>query len=123
MSYVGITGSQTGKIFDKELELVAADSSVPTSGTSPVFIGNGLLDADLVLNFRSPTSSAATVVVQFAADAAFTTPVAGPSVTIPANKAGIVIIPFRNDPSGAPLGYIRLLPSATVIMGAFITKR
>lgn len=122
-SYLGMPGNHSGKIFDKELELAASDSSVATTGSDPVLIGSGLVDADLVIDITTPAAAATTVTLQFATDAAFTAAVAGPSVSIAKDQSGRIIMPFRNDPAGTPLAYARIVPSAAATLGAFIAKR
>lgn len=122
-SYLGMPGNHSGKIFDKELELAASDSSVATTGSDPILIGDGLVDADLVIDVNTPAAAAVTVTLQFSADKAFTTPVAGSSVAIAKDQSGRIIAPFRNDPAGVPLPYVRIMPSAAATLGAFIAKR
>lgn len=121
-SYLGISGNHSGKIFDKELELAPSDSDVAATGSEAILIGDGLVNADLVLDISTAPAAALTVTLQFAKDDKFTTPVSGPTVAIAASQVGRIITPFRNDPAGTPLAYVRILPSAATKLGAFIAK-
>lgn len=111
-----------GKTFDKLLELATADKALTANtGTPAVFIGGGLIDADLVLDIT--TGAAGDIALQFAEDEAFTTPVAGPSVTLTDDSTGRIVVPFRNDPVDKPLPYVRLMPGAAAKLEAFIAKK
>lgn len=122
--YLGMTGNHTGRTFDKELELVPSDTALAAStGTTPVAVGDGLIDADLVIDLATPAAAAANLTLQFSADEAFTTAVAGPTIAVAKDALGRLVFPFRNDPEGTPLGYVRILPSAAAKLGAFIAKR
>ena len=129
MSYLGIPGNHTGKTFDKFLELVP-DGTTLTNGTpsAAIYIGEGLIDADLVLDFATVTvaeSGTSSVTLQFSKTADFADVVSGASLTLTSGMAGRVVLPFRNDIIGAPLPYVRLMPAVSTALkaGAFIAKK
>lgn len=125
-SYLGIPGNHTGKIFDKLLELVPSGTSLAKDvGTGAILIGDGLVDADLVLDIPSSPAAAANITVQFCAEKGFASGVvSGVTIAIPTTALGRIIVPFRNATGdGTPLPYVRLMPDAAVTLGAFIAKK
>lgn len=117
--------THTGKTFDKALELVASGSAMTTgTGTTGVFLGSGLVVADLVVDLETVTGADNGVTLQFSSKADFTSPVSGASVTLTAGQTGRVVLPFRNDPAGTPLAYVRIMPKVgtALKLGAFIAK-
>lgn len=125
-SYTGIPGNHTGKTFDKLLELVPSGTALTKdTGTDAVLIGDGLVDADLVLDIASNPAAATDIVIQFCAAKDFAANVVnGITVSLPTTAIGRIIVPFRNAAgAGTPLPYVRLMPSAVATLGAFIAKR
>lgn len=104
-NYHGMPGNHVGKTFDAFLELNAAGKELTTSQV--VYLGTGLVDADIVLDVVEGTG---TVVVQLSADEAFTTPVVLISINV--ENTGRMIVPFRNVAGNEePYAYIRLVAS------------
>lgn len=120
-SYRGMVGNHASKTFDILLELAPSGTSL-SGETEPVFLGSGLVDADLVIDVAKASSGDA-LALEFcdAQDFASDT-VAGPTVPLP-ETGGRVIAPFRNDPQGTPLSYVRLKVTGTPTAGAFIGKK
>lgn len=122
-NYLGIAGNHSGAIFDKLLELNSASDSLATTGSSVVKLGDGLVDANLVIDVPEKVAAATTLALAFSNTADFTTSVTGITVSLAKDQeAGRIITPFRNDPAGTPLGFVKLIPSAAITVGAFITK-
>lgn len=129
-TYLGIPGNHSGKTFDKLLELVPSGTSMTdATGSSPVYIGEGLVDADLVIDLNTVTiasSGTSSITVQFCDVEGFpANVVAGPVINLTSGQTGRMIVPFRNDPVGTPLPYVRLMPvvSTALVAGAFIAKK
>ena len=125
-STLGMQLNHSSKTFDALLQIVAPGTAQTTATASAVLeIGRGLVDADLVLDVDASTG-VNSVAIQFSTDAAFTTPVNGPSIAIPASMVGKVILPFRNSKANeAPYPYMRILPTVgtTLTIGAFVAKK
>lgn len=122
-SYLGISGNHSGAIFDKLLELNPAGTSLATTGSAVLDIGTGLVDANLVIDVPEKVAAATTIAMTFSDKKDFTTSVTGVTVTLAKDQeAGRIITPFRNDPAGTPLPYVKIIPSAAITVGAFITK-
>lgn len=120
-SFFGVTGNHTGRTFDKLLEFTPQDTALTAAAISPViYIGTGLIDADLVVDVSAGT---VTVAMQFSENEAFTTPVAGANIALAVGRS---IVPFRNlkAPATGPYGYMRLSYDTTgATLGAFIGKK
>ena len=118
-SFKGMSGNHLGRTFDLLLELtpqgtVAADDDV----SAVVPIGTGLYDAVLVCDVAAGTPQ---IQVEFATDAAFTTPIEGITIIL---AVGRTIVPFRNlqQPMVDPAGYMRITYTAGGTLGVFIGK-
>ena len=129
-NYLGMPGNHLGKTFDKLLELAATGSTLTNkTATSAVYIGDGLVDADLVIDVNTSTGTENSLAVQLCAKSDFSSDVKSIlTISIPENKVGRIIAPFRNDPDGTPLPYIRLMPAVTadsgaLKLGAFMAKK
>lgn len=125
-STLGMQLNHSSKTFDALLQIVAPGTSQTNATASAVLeIGRGLVDADLVLDVDASTG-VNSVAIQFSTDAAFTTPVAGPSIACPAGVTGKIILPFRNSKANeAPYPYMRIMPTVgtTLTLGAFVAKK
>lgn len=128
-TYLGIAGNHTGKTFDKFLELAPSDTAMTdATATSAIYIGAGLIDADLVVDLNTvaiASNGASSLKLQFASDEGFTSAVDGVVINLTNGQSGRIIVPFRNDPAGTPLPYVRLMPavSTTLKAGAFVAKK
>lgn len=132
-TYHGIIGQHTSKAYDILLDFYppAADGtpSVPADGTASVVLnlGTGLVDADLILDVTVSTGAGNSILIEFSADEAFTTPVAGPVTPIAAYAAPArVVVPFRNAPDNlTPLPYVRVTPTmgSMTLAGVFVAKK
>lgn len=125
-SSVGMALNHSSKAFDANLQIIPSGTSqTNATASSALEIGRGLIDADLVIDVDTSTGVNA-VAIQFSATADFATPVAGPSIAIPASMVGKLILPFRNSKANeAPYPYMRILPTVgtTLTIGAFVAKK
>ncbi len=117
--------THAGKTFDKNLEIVASGTALTTgTGTSGIYIGTGLVEATIAVDLETVTGTDNGITLQFSEKADFSAPVSGASATFTAGQTGRVIVPFRNDPAGKPLAYVRIMPKVgtALKLGAFIAK-
>ena len=129
-TYLGFPGNHTGKTFDKALEFFASGSTLTNATASAaIHIGAGLVDADLVVDLETVTiaaSASSGLTLQFCDDPNFgSNVVSGATVSFTGGQTGRVVFPFRNDPAGKPLSYVRLMPqvSTALKLGAFAAKK
>lgn len=126
-SWLGIPGNHTGAQFDALLALYPTQTAAVTDTASDVvFIGTGLVDANLIVDISAATGGSS-LKLQFATDEAFTTPVTLATFDIPATAAGKRgKFAFRNA-FGAeqPYGYVRLMPTVgtSLTLMAWIDKK
>lgn len=122
-SYLGIPGNHTGKTFDKLLELSPGGTQLNGDTNSDVvFLGTGLVDADLVFSVTAK-SGTTTATVQFSTTESFASPIKGVSVDL---AVGDNIVPFRNAPGNAtPYPYVRISyeVETSTTLSAFIGKK
>lgn len=125
-STMGMQLNHSSKTFDALLQIIAPGTSLTNATASAALeIGRGFVDADVVLDVDVSTGSNS-IAIQFSTDSAFTTPVAGPSIALPAGVTGKVILPFRNNKaSEAPYPFMRLMPTVgtALTLGAFVAKK
>lgn len=128
-TYLGIAGNHSGKTFDKFLELAPSGTAMTDgTATSAIYIGAGLIDADLVVDLGTVTvasDGSSSLKLQFSSDKGFNSAVDGAIVNLTNGQSGRIIVPFRNDPAGTPLPYVRLMPAVSTALsaGAFIAKK